>query len=101
MVLAGDLKNSRCCASSSAPNILDDEICGAADGLRIDLIDERRLLLLSGSVELAYSASENDLFLFGHIYDAGDIDACRPVVVFIEVIGASRLSSIMDSGTSF
>lgn len=71
---------------------------GPTDGFRIDLIDDSRLLL-SASDELGCSVSPNDRFLIGDRNDAGDSDVCRPPEVAVkEVIGASLLSSVRDSG---
>lgn len=97
---AGDPWYIRRCADSSAPAILGDTL-GCREptaGFRIDLIDDS-LLLLSVSDELGYSVSPNDRFLIGDRNEAGESDVGRPPEVAAkEVIGASLLSSVRDSG---
>lgn len=68
-------------------------------GFRIDLMDDRRLLL-SPSVGLVESVSPNERLRVGDRNDAGDSELCRPDVAAREVMGASLLSSLRDSGIS-
>lgn len=108
-MVAGDCRCIRCCANSSASCRCDDACVvagpecpaesGMPDGFRIDLIDERRLLL-STSVEIAESVSPNDRLRVGDRNDAGESEVCRPDIAESDVIGASLLSSVRDSGIS-
>lgn len=62
-------------------------------------MDDRRLLL-SASVAFTDSVSPNDRLRVGDRNDAGESEVCRSVVAVSEVMGASRLSSVRDSGIS-
>lgn len=108
IVPGGESMYARCCAKSSTlvmrgetgrgPDVPSIEEC------RIDLIDDRRLLLLS---LLSYSdglarsmASPKERFRVGERNEAGESDVCRSDGVASEVMGARRWSSSRDWGIS-
>jgi hypothetical protein len=73
------------------------------EGLRIDIIDDTRLVSWppSCAVEVSVSAAEKERFRDGEMNDAGDSDGCRSSVVAMDARDARRLSSVRYRGASW